>query len=130
MLTPSNRAVVESAHDCWNCGDLSGYLKLYSPDVRLYGYTGVKPGFPDVRRFYEEFWQAFPGSQLVFEDLIVTEDNWTHGGHFQRLPATGKTISMPGITILRFSDGKCVERWSQADSLGLLTQIGALPAPE
>jgi hypothetical protein len=33
-----------------------------------------------------------------------------------------------GFTILRFSGGRCVERWSLVDSLGLLTQIGALKA--
>jgi hypothetical protein len=34
---------------------------------------------------------------------------------------------MPGITILRFDAGRCVERWSQADFLGLLGQLGVLP---
>ena len=52
-----------------------------------------------------------------------------HGGPFQGMPATGKPFTLPGITILRFADGGCCERWSQADFIGLLQQLGALPPP-
>jgi predicted ester cyclase len=32
--------------------------------------------------------------------------------------------------VLRFTDdGRCVERWSQADMLGVLIQLGAVPPP-
>jgi steroid delta-isomerase-like uncharacterized protein len=130
------RVAVKRARDCWNRGDLSGYMQLYASDVELHGYAGVERGLENVQRFYEEFWKAFPGSQLVFEDIFSSEDKVvcrfvieaTHGGTFQGLPATGKKIAMPGITILRFAEGKCVERWSQADALGLLVQLGALPS--
>jgi predicted ester cyclase len=130
-----HRAALERARDHWNRGDLSSYMELYDRDVVLHGYGGVEPGLPNVRRFYEEFWTAFPGSQLIFEDLISAKDKLacrfviraTHGGPFQGLPATGRETVMPGITILRFSDGRCVERWTQVDALGLLVQLGALP---
>jgi predicted ester cyclase len=52
-----------------------------------------------------------------------------NNGPFMGMPPTGKEISMDGITILAFRDGKCVERWSQADFLSLLQQVGALPQP-
>jgi predicted ester cyclase len=41
--------------------------------------------------------------------------------------ATGKRVSISGITILRFVEGQCVERWSEANFVGLLQQLGALP---
>lgn len=130
-----HRAALERARDHWNRGDLSGYMQLYDSEVVLHGYAGVEPGRPNVQRFYEEFWRAFPGSQLIFEDVISAEDKLAcrfvirakHGGLFQGLPATGREIVMPGITILRFSNGRCVERWSQVDALGLLVQLGAFP---
>lgn len=31
--------IVERARDCWNAGDLSGYLSLYAEDVRLHGFA-------------------------------------------------------------------------------------------
>lgn len=136
MRSDEHRAALEQARGCWNRGDLSGYLQLYDPDVVLHGYAGVEPGLRSVQRFYEAFWSAFPGSQLTIEDLLSAGDTLAcrfviqavHAGPFQGLPATGKAIVMPGITMLRFAGGRCVERWSQADALGLLVQLGAFPA--
>ena len=138
MADHAGEAALRHAGERWNAGDLAGYLQLYDPDVRLHGYSGVEPGLDNVRRFYEGFWAAFPDSRLIFEDLFPYEDRVacrfvvraTHRGELMGVPATGKEIALPGITILRFAGERCVERWSQADFLGLLQQIGAIPAPE
>jgi predicted ester cyclase len=53
----------------------------------------------------------------------------THTGTFQGLPPSGRSFSIPGITILRFGAHRCVERWSVANFLGMMIQIGAIPAP-
>jgi len=53
----------------------------------------------------------------------------THGGPFLGVPATGKPIDLTGQTILRFAGERCVERWSTADFLAVMMQIGAIPAP-
>jgi predicted ester cyclase len=45
------------------------------------------------------------------------------------VPTTGNDVALPGITILQFEDERVVERFSQADMLGLMTQLGAIPAP-
>ena len=42
------------------------------------------------------------------------------------VPASGTAIALPGITILPFRGDRVIERFSQADMLGLL---GAVPAP-
>src|SRR5262249_52792891 len=127
MSAEQNQAALARAQQRWNAGDLEGYLQIYAADVVLHGYIGVEPGLASVRQFYNGFWAAFPGAQLVFEDVFATADRVacrfvvqaTHRGPFQGIPSTGKQISLPGITILRFAEGKCVERWSQADFLGL-----------
>ena len=36
------------------------------------------------------------------------------------IPATGKQVTVSGITILRFAGGKVVEAWKQGDDLGML----------
>jgi len=41
---------------------------------------------------------------------------------------TGKTVKWTGITILRFEQGRCVERWNEGDYLGLTQQLGAIPS--
>jgi steroid delta-isomerase-like uncharacterized protein len=132
-----NRRAVQQAVDHWNRGDLDQYLRLYSDDVVLHVYAGLEPGLENVRRFYDAWWQAFPGSQLIVKDEIAAADKVVcrlviegrHAGSFQGIPPSGRPISVAGFTILRFVDGRCVERWSVVDSLGLLTQIGGLGAP-
>ena len=132
----SNQRAIEQAIDHWNRGNLAEYLRLYGADVVLHGYAGVEAGFANVRRFYEDWWQAFPGSRLVLKDMVSSGDKvacrlvieGTHAGPFQGLPSSGRAVSVSGFTILRFVEGQCIERWSLVDSLTLLTQIGALGA--
>ena len=45
------------------------------------------------------------------------------------VPASGTATTLPGITILHFRGGRVIERFTQADMLGLLIQVGAEPAP-
>jgi predicted ester cyclase len=43
---------------------------------------------------------------------------------------TGNRIEVRVMAFLRFGpDGKVVERWTRLDELGLLTQLGLIPAP-
>lgn len=113
------------------------YFDLYDDGAVLRGYAGVEPGLESIKQFYAQFWTAFPDAQITVEDLIEADDkvacrfivNATHGGNFMGVPATGKPVALPGITILRFANGKCVERWSQADFLSAMVQIGAIPMP-
>lgn len=136
MSINSGIAALQAARDQWNDGNLEGYLRLYREDVVTHGYAGVGPGLENLRGFYAAFWAAFPGSTLTFEDVFAAGDKVAcrfvvagqHQGPFQGLPASGKRFELPGITILKFAGGKCVERWSQADFLSLLQQLGALPS--
>ena len=80
---------------------------------------------------------AFPDCHVDSEAMYVEGDvlTWrfrfsgTHTGTFQGIPPSGRSFSIPGITILRFGASRCVERWSVADFLGMMIQIGAIPAP-
>jgi predicted ester cyclase len=90
-----------------------------------------------TRAFYESVFAAFPGSRLDFHEVLAAGDRVTirftlsgrHTADFMDVPATGREITLPGITILRFDGPTCVERWSSADMLGLLVQLGAVPMP-
>lgn len=50
-------------------------------------------------------------------------------GTFMGIPPTGKRVKVSGIDIFRMADGKIVERWAEIDTLGMLHQLGAIPAP-
>jgi steroid delta-isomerase-like uncharacterized protein len=139
-VDPSERnvALLRSAIQEWNAGNLEAYLALYDSEAVLEGYAGVEPGLTGIHQFYKSFWTAFPGSRLVCEDVFASGDkvacrfvlSGKHMGEFQGVPASGRDIALPGITILEFQSGRCVRRWSYTDGVGLLQQIGALPTPD
>ena len=107
---------------------------LYDDDIVLHGYT-PQPivGKAAVRGFYDQMFDAFPDAHVATEAMYVAGDHlrWrfrfagTHRGDFLGVPGTGATFDIPGITVLRFGEARCVERWSVADFLGLLMQVGA-----
>jgi steroid delta-isomerase-like uncharacterized protein len=134
---PGPQQALSAALACWNAGDLDGYLSLYDEGIRLHGYSPEPMDKVQVRGFYEAIFRAFDTPQLEFHEVLwdgqacIIRFTMTgrHVDEFMGVPATGTHITLPGITILRFRDGRCVERFSQADMLGLLVQIGAVPAP-
>ena len=44
------------------------------------------------------------------------------------IPPTGKQGTVTGIGIGRFEGGKLVEAWTEFDALGMLQQLGVVPA--
>ncbi|HZF58977.1 MAG TPA: ester cyclase, partial [Rubrobacter sp.] len=70
--------------------------------------------------------------QIAESDKVVTR--WrmrgTHRGEFGGIAPTGKKLDVTGIAIFRFSDeGKVVESWDNFDQLGMMRQLGVIPAP-
>ena len=94
-------------------------------------------GKPEARGFYGAIFAAFDSPQLEFHEVLWDGATCTirftmtgrHVGEFMGVPATGNGIALPGITILHFEGDRVVERFSQADMLGLMVQMEAIPAP-
>ena len=135
MHTPQQ--ALSAAAERWNAGDLDGYLALYDEGIRLHGYSPEPMDKVQVRGFYQGIFRSFDSPKLEFHEVLWDADTYAirftmtgrHVEEFMGVPATGTAIALPGITMLRFRGDRCVERFSQADMLGLLVQIGAVPAP-
>jgi predicted ester cyclase len=133
LLSMSNREILERALACFaDPAQRPSYFDLYAEHVVLHGYAGVDAGLASVKRYYEAFWSAFPDA-AVRSDEIVEEGNkmalryritGTHLGPYLGMAPTGRPISVAGMTMLAFNAGKCVERWSIANSISLLAQLG------
>jgi steroid delta-isomerase-like uncharacterized protein len=137
-----NLDILRNALAAWNAGDLDGYLALYADDVRLHGYAPEPMDKAAVTAFYRSIFAALaaegqPGPRLQLGDPISEGDrvafSFVMSGHqrgpFMGVPPTGRPYVLNGITILRFRGDRVAERWSCADLLGLLIQIGAVPPP-
>jgi predicted ester cyclase len=49
-------------------------------------------------------------------------------GELLGIPPTGKRFRISDICIYRLAEGKVAENWEQADLLGLMQQLGVVPA--
>lgn len=91
-------------------------------------------GLDSVRSEYRMWRGAFDFAFTV-EDVLAQGDqacarwtwNATHKADFLGVPATGRQVTMTGMTLFRFgAHGKITETWWQHDQLGLMQQLGAL----
>jgi steroid delta-isomerase-like uncharacterized protein len=110
--------------------------EFLTENIEFHG-SGIAPGLEVVKQWFVTFATAFPDGNTSIEDVIAEEDrvvarttfNGTHQDEMEGIPATGKTVSMPGITIFRMDNGKIAEGWVANDHLGMMQQLGAIPAP-
>lgn len=140
MPAEENKAIIRRALEYWNDPDnRERYFDLYDENVVTHGFPpGLPPGVAGLQQFYRGLWTAFPDARVVIKDLVCGGDKvalrgifeGTHQGDFNGVTPTGKQVTMELITILHFANGKCVERWNQADMLGLMQQLGAIPGQE
>jgi steroid delta-isomerase-like uncharacterized protein len=100
-------------------------------------FSGMKPGREGLKEFFTMFRAAFPDLHFQVTDMAAKGDKvWayitihgTHKGQFMDMAATGKKIEVKGFDIVRFVNGKAVEHWGLTDSMTMMQQLGAMPAP-
>jgi steroid delta-isomerase-like uncharacterized protein len=140
-MSQQNTMLVRRAIDeVWNRGNYDTLDDFVAADIVIHAATpGAEIHGPEgIRQFYGMLRTAFPDLHFTIEDQVAAGDRvvtrWratgTHDGEFQGIPATGKTVRITGIDIDRLAGGKVVECWPQVDELGLMQQLGALPAAE
>jgi predicted ester cyclase len=108
------------------------------------GYVGYDPAQPEplrgpqgAKENIEQYRSAFEGAQITVKEQIAEGDyvasRWEgrgrHTGELMGISPTGKDITVSGQTISRLAGGKIVEEYTNWDTLGMLQQIGAIPAP-
>jgi steroid delta-isomerase-like uncharacterized protein len=114
-------------------GRLEAFAELTAPD---YADHSLPPGLTPEASI-AAFRAGFPDASFEVGDVVAGDHmasaRWsvtgTHTGEFFGVPATGRPVRMQGISMYRVRDGRLAEAWVQYDQLGLLQQIGALPAP-
>jgi predicted ester cyclase len=139
MDTKQNKALVCRFIDEYQTGaDERALYEIVHPEVTDHSRPpGISPGVEGVREQFDGFRAAFSGfranvlRQVAEGDLVVTHKVFSgrHDDEFAGVPATGRDVEIMVIDIVRVADGRIVEHWNCVDRLGLLMQLGALPAP-
>jgi len=137
MSTEENKAVVRSAIDALNQKNWAAlYDELTAPDFVLHDASTTIQGLEAYKQFISTFLTAFPDTHFTIEDVIAEGDTvvtrqtfrGTHAGDFDGIPPTGKQVTASAIDITLVANGKRVEQWFNGDDLGLLQQLGVIPA--
>jgi steroid delta-isomerase-like uncharacterized protein len=84
-----------------------------------------------------ELTTSFPDLRFTIEDIITEKGKsvvcWTisgtQEGEFMDIPASGKKVSVEGITIHHITNGKILDSFARWDALGLIRQLGDVPPP-
>lgn len=101
-------------------------------------YTGARgeKGADGFKETVISIIDGFPDIKWTIENLSAENDkvtvkwhwNGTHTAPFLGIPASGKPVTNNAIVIYQLKDNKIINAWIQGDRLGLLIQIGAIPA--
>ena len=141
MSTQDNKAIAERLLDAWNRSDWSTVEDLFAPDYVNHnpppvpGISGDRDGQMQVMQYFR---QAFPDGRaetlnlLAEGDKVVVHDRirGTHQAEFMGVPATGREVTIDFIHIFRIAGGRIAERWGLVDAMGLMQQLGAVPAQQ
>lgn len=117
--------------------DLTPIRELLAP-----GFTAVISGSPPMNADEWEamgqmMYAAFPDATHTIDDILEIDDRvvlrgsftGTHAGEFMGMPPTGKQVTVTFMNFDRFAGDKLVEHRGEADMVGLMQQLGAIPVP-
>lgn len=142
MSAEENKAIARRLYEAAYAG---GEYDRVADELVASDYVGRMPPYPDVhgvegdKEFHARTLAILPDARIEVEDVVAEGDRvavrWTLSGTHEGetrlgVAPTGKHISISGTTIMRFEDGKVAEDWSVCDLLGMMQQLGAMPAPE
>ena len=140
MSTEQNKALVRRlVEEVINQGNIRVIDELLIPDFIEHEELppGIPPGREGPKALFTMLRSAFPDLKATIEHLIAEGDKvvlhmtWTgtQKGEFMGVPPTGKRISIDVIDIIRIAGGKYVEHWGVMNSMAMMQQLGAMPAP-
>jgi steroid delta-isomerase-like uncharacterized protein len=138
MSLEANKDILRRFFAAAGANDQDAMLALVAPDSTIHTpVPGSFQGPEGARQFLGVYFGAFPEQRTAVHELVAEGDrvlvrhthHVTHGGDFAGLPPTGKQAVIDGLELFRIADGKIAEMWHQDDLLGLMIQLGAVPAP-
>lgn len=136
-MSEQNKAVLRRiVEEVFNQGKLGTADELGAGYIEHSPIPGQGPGIEGFKQMVQMFRGAFPDLRVTLEDLIAEGDrvvgrmttSGTHKGQFMGLAPTGKRFTVSEIHILRIANGKVLEHWGVSDDLGMMQQLGAVPA--
>jgi steroid delta-isomerase-like uncharacterized protein len=133
MPQTQNKDIVRHLFRELNGGNFGVFDKIFAEDfVDRYPVPGETPNREGLKRLLAGMHDTFPDWHWSLNDMLAEGDKiayrsamkGTDKGGYIGMPPTGKKVTFAGVGILRFANGKVVERWTIGDSMTLMHQLG------
>lgn len=139
MSTEENKATTRRFfEEVFNGGNLAVVDEIKSSTYVFHDASFPEPirGPEGFKHYLMMFRSAFPDLHSTIEDLIAEGEKvtvrftftGTQQGSLMGIPPTDKQVRVTAILIARLDNGKFVEGWINYDGLGMLHQLGVVPA--
>jgi steroid delta-isomerase-like uncharacterized protein len=133
-----NLATMAAVEGHWNNHDITQILANYNEDIVWHNVSmqEVYRGKPEVQRFLVALFRALPDLTLnitfriargnfVAEEYVI---RGTHKGPLSDVPATGRSLQIPCVSMVRMRDSKFLEDHFYYDAALVLRQMGLFPS--
>ena len=135
-MTEMNKTIARETMEALHQRDLDGVRARVAQNARFYGWAPEPLDADGHKAFMSALLTAFPDSKFIVDDVIAEGDKvavrhrlvGTHQAELQGIPATGKQVEVGGIVIFRIENGRVAEAWLNADIMGMMQQLGVVPA--
>jgi steroid delta-isomerase-like uncharacterized protein len=135
-----NVDATRSGFEAWNKRGWKDAASRYAADATVidHGREITYKGRDEIIGSWEELAKGFPDAELTdltsydAGDTVVTTSvgRGTNKGEFMGMPATGRRVSLPLVSISHFDAKGLIDREEQySDSFSMLVQLGHAKAP-
>lgn len=134
------RTLLDHYVERYNAGDLDSVMDLYADDASQLMPDGIFIGRSVIRERLAKELTSFSNLRHRVTSYLEQgdgfADEWvfvgTHTGPLAlpdgtELPATGKTVEVPGMELVRMRDGKIIVDNLYYDNVAVAAQLGLLP---
>ena len=136
----ANKELVRRFGEVTNAADWEALAEIVADDFRRHSVATEGPPVTSREQFIqlpETFLVAMPDQRVTVQQMIAEGDrvaalatySGTHTGPMGDIPATGRAVGIPFLSIFRIEAGQIAELWVEWDNVAMLKQLGLFPPP-
>lgn len=140
MSAEQNKAVARRwFDDVCNGRNRAAAHEIFTSDHKLHDPSS--PGVPDgpegMANLAAVYYTSFGDARWTVDEMVATDDvvvtRWggagTQTSELNGIPPTNRRVTVAGISYMKIRNGKIAESYQVWDTLGMLQQLGVVPAP-
>ncbi len=140
MNNEEAKQLITQIYDVFNSQELDKLDEIFDPEYEDYSVGLPFPtpfDLQTLKGLLGMYFTAFPDGRWSVSDFVVEGDKaaWrdhftgTHQGELMGIPATRRKVDVTGMSMGEVRNGKAYRHWSVFDNMGMMQQLGVIPAP-